>query len=435
VITTNGTLSNPIFKRSCPTILRHALMKTLPIVLCLFYSIVLSAGEPPKPRNGEKLIVINDDGFSSFYSGRYRNAQDLRKRMLSYQDSQVAVFEWCIVAGSRVNFPSKEHELIGEGLTNYPRRGDKLAAETLMQMRTEGIDTLQTVADACHEAGMLCYGSMRMNGDYSAKAWDGTMSPFFNSDFWKEHEEFHQRSTGNEVLTRLSYAFPEVREFKLSIIREAVERNIDGINLDFQRHPTFFGHEEPMLKAFQERYQLDGRKVVAVDPRWDPIRAELMTEFIRATREILDQAGKKKGRHLGLSVRIDWKKYSNWGCDIQTWLAKGWLDYLVVGQYGLGGYEFDIAPFMKMAKGSGCAVLFGEECITDGHDTTAAEDKLIAAGKLKPKRRGSLTLEQLQSRAAQWYATGADGVHLFNVSAPAALKTLGSVTPAKKDSE
>lgn len=34
------------------------------------------AAEAPKPRNGEKIIFINDDGFSSFYSGR-RNPKRL----------------------------------------------------------------------------------------------------------------------------------------------------------------------------------------------------------------------------------------------------------------------------------------------------------------------------------------------------------------------
>jgi len=79
------------------------------------------------------------------------------------------------------------------------------------------------------------------------------------------------------------------------------------------------------------------------------------------------------------------------------------------------------------AAGAGCAVLFGEEGITSGHDTTAAEDKLIAAGKLVKPPRGVLSLSQLQSRAVRWYAAGADGVHLFNVGNIEAMKTVGSL--------
>lgn len=82
---------------------------------------------------------------------------------------------------------------------------------------------------------------------------------------------------------------------------------------------------------------------------------------------------------MTMASGIDWKKYATWGCDIESWLKEGMLDYLVVGQHGLGGYDFDIAPFVKMAMGSGCAVIFGEEATVKGHDVTAEEDRLIAA--------------------------------------------------------
>jgi hypothetical protein len=77
----------------------------------------------------------------------------------------------------------------------------------------------------------------------------------------------------------------------------------------------------------------------------------------------------------GLSARIDHREYAVLGCDIATWLKAGLLDYLVVGQRTLGGYEFDLAPFVQLARGAGtgCAVLFGEEGIVSGHDLTAAE--------------------------------------------------------------
>ena len=57
----------------------------------------------------------------------------------------------------------------------------------------------------------------------------------------------------------------------------------------------------------------------------------------------------------------------------------------------------------------------------------------IAAGRMAEPPRGVLSTEQLQARAARWYAAGADGVHLFNVGNMAAMKTLGSVKAAKRD--
>ena len=67
-----------------------------------------------------------------------------------------------------------------------------------------------------------------------------------------------------------------------------------------------------------------------------------------------------------------------------------------------------------MAKGTGCAVYFGEEAITAGHDRTPEEDKAIAAGKMKPPPSNHLSLRDYAARARKWYGMGADGIHIFN---------------------
>jgi hypothetical protein len=405
----------------------------LRLIAALFAGLVTLHAEAPKPRHGEKIIAINDDGFSAFYGGRYKSADDLRKQMLSFRDTQVAVFEWCISAGSRVNYPSKVSELVGDGVTEFGRRGDQLAAETLHRFAEEGVDTLKVVTDACHEAGMACYASLRMNGDYASKPTDDSLSRQLNSNFWRAHPEFRVRGMKGEDKTKLSYAYPEVRAFKLAILREAAARDIDGINLDFLRHPPFFGFDEPLKKAFRDKYQTDPATAPLEDPRWETLRAEMMTGFLRDVRQILDEESKRKGRHLGLSARIDWKDGKSLGCDVETWLHEGLLDYLTVAEHSLGGYEIDLAPFVRMAKRKGCAILFGEEAILSGHDRTAAEDKLIAEGKLAPPKRDHLTLEDYQARAARWYAAGADGIHLFNEGNHQVMSVLGSVkaAPAK----
>ena len=381
---------------------------------------------PPPPRGGAKLIVINDDGFSAFFSGRYKTAADLRSHVLTYRDTPVAVFEWCITSGSRVNFPTRTSELIGAGVTDYGRRGDQLAAETLRGLADAGVDTLEVVAAACHVAGLLCYATMRMNGDYAASAKDDSLSRQFNSDFWRAHPELRVRGPKGEDKTKLSYAFAEVRAFKLAILREAAVRDIDGIQLDFLRHPPFFGFEKPLVDAFQKKFGADPRTLPADDARWLALRAEIMTGFLRDVRQILDEAGRKKGRRLGLSARIDWREHRAVGCDVATWLNENLLDYLAIGQHSLGGYEFDLAPFVAMARGHGCAVLFAEEAILTGHDRTAAEDKLIAAGQMVAPTRNSLTVDQYRTRAARWYAAGADGLHIFNESDPKILRGLGA---------
>ena len=386
------------------------------------------AAEPPKPRNAEKLVVVNDDGFSAFFSGEYTSADDLRRKIRNFADTQVAVLEWCITAGSRVNFPARTSELVGTGVTEFPRRGDKLASETFRRLAAEGTDTLAVVAAACRETGIACYASVRMNGDYPA-GWMGAALPaMMNSDFWRAHPEFRVRDKAGADKTKLSYAFPEVRAFRLGLIREAAERDIAGVNLDFLRHPDFFGYDEPLVQEFQRRFGVDPRTVSATDRRWLDLRCEIMSGFLRDVRRVLDEAGQRRGQRLGLSARVDWKQSRNVGCDVETWLKEGLLDYLVVGQRSLGGYSFDLKPFVALARPSGCAVLFGEEAILTGNDLTPQEDKLVAEGKMAAPKRGMLTLEQYHARAARWFAAGADGLHLFNENRIDVLRSAVSPT-------
>ncbi len=411
--------------------IRRHLRATL-ILVCTAAGGMPTAAAPvaPPPRHAAKVIVVNDDGFSAFFNGSYKSVDDVRQRILGYRDTPLAVLEWCVTGGSRVNYPSRVTELIGEGLTTYPRRGDQQVYDTLRRIADGGVNLTQAVADACHEAGLLCYASMRMNGDY-AKSADGDLNQReFNSAFWWRHPEMRVRGPKGEDKTKLSYAFADVREFKLGILREVAACAIDGVNLDFLRHPPFLGYDEPLLRAFQEKYGEDARQVKTDDPRWLDLRAEVMTGFVRSVRALLDAAGVKQSRHLGLSVRVDWRELRSWGCDVERWIRAGWLDYVVVAQHGLGGYEFDLRPFVAMAAGTGCAVYFGEEALTSGHDLTAKEDRLLAAGAIARPRRGRLTTGQYAERAAKWYAMGADGVHLFNTHAAEDIRAAAG-RPAK----
>jgi hypothetical protein len=391
-------------------------MSTVTVVAIALLLGLIAAGGPASipTRNAPKIVVVNNDGFSDFFSGRFRSADDIHRCILAYRDTDVAILEWCVTSGSRVNYPSKASEIIGEGMTSFPRRGDQLASEMLQRLAGQGVDTLAVVCAAAHEAGVKCYASMRMNGDYPG-SWMGEGIPqMFNSNFWRRHPALRIRGPHGEDRTHLSYAFPEVREFKLSILREAAARDIDGINLDYLRHPDFFGYEEPMVKAFRDAYGEDPRELPADDPRWIALRCEIMTGFVRSVRALLDEAGRAKGRRLGLSARVDWRQHKQWGCDIERWMKEGLVDYVVLAQHSLGGYEFDLAPFVTMARGTGCAVLFGEEATTSGHDLTPEEDRAIAEGTMKPPQRGHLQLRDYCDRARRWYAQGADGVHVFN---------------------
>lgn len=396
-----------------------------------------------QPPQGPKRIILNDDGHGGFYGGRLNSTEGLRKHPERFRDTHLWIYQWGVMLGTKVNYPSKVSELCGEGApaeaVSQVRSGDRALLELLTRLRAEAVDTLQCVAQGCHDAGILCYVTIRANPCYPLKAagWpDGSMAHFYNARFWWDHPEFRIVLKSGTQHGNLSYAFPEVREMKLAILREVLQRDVDGIDIDFHRHPPVLGYEEPLVKGFQAEHGVDPKTLPDADERWLAFRCRGMTDFMREVRRAVDTAAKAKGRYLGVSVRVDHKQYRLWGCDVETWMKEGLIDMLVVGQYGLGGYTFDLTPFVKMAEGTGCLVFFSEEAITAGRDPTPQDEADKKAGKPPPPRSGILSVEDYCNRARNWYSQGATGIHLFNEGRVDVLKVLGDPalfpTPAAK---
>jgi hypothetical protein len=296
------------------------------------------------------------------------------------------------------------------------------------------VDSLSCVAQGCHDAGLLCYVTIRMNPCYHRKAsgWpDDSMARFYNARFWWEHLDCRirmKKEAGPPIAhANLSYAYPEVRGRWLAIIREVLQRDVDGVDLDFLRHPPLFGYEEPLVKAFQERYGTDPRTLPDNDARWLDLRCRIMTGWLREVRRAVDEVAKLKGRPLGISARIDHRYGKELGLDVAGWLREGLVDILEVGQHGMGGYELKLEPFVKMAAGTGCLVFAAEEACVEGRDPQPSDEAKAKEAKTTPPRSRQLTMDEYRDRARRWYAQGAAGIHTFNEGRLEVFRTLGEV--------
>ncbi|EDY17559.1 hypothetical protein CfE428DRAFT_4857 [Chthoniobacter flavus Ellin428] len=421
--------------------MKHALHTLTAVLLAPLAA--LHAADPDRiaPLTAPKRLILNDDGHNGFYTGRLKDAATLREVPQRMRGTQVGIYQWGVTLGTKVNYPSRIAELCGEGISTETlaavRDGDRTLAGLLQKLRADGVDTLQCIAEGCHAADMQCYASVRMNAVYPLKAngWVGdSMARFFNSKFWWDHPEWRVRSRDGREQPSLSYAFPEVRARVLGIVREVLERDVDGVDLDFLRHPPCFGYEESLVKGYQDRFHLDPQTIPDDhDERWLHYRAELMTGLLREIRQAVDEAAKKKGRPLGLSARIDHANYLLWGCDVDVWLQERLLDILVVSQHGLGGWDFDLRPFVQKAKGTGCAVYLGEEATIAGRDPTPGDVAKLKPGEKAPATATTMTEAMWFERARHWYEQGAAGIHIFNGAPPSVLKYLGD-PPAKQPS-
>jgi len=153
-------------------------------------------------------------------------------------------------------------------------------------------------------------------------------------------------------LEKASYAFPEVQEFMLSLIREVAENfDVDGINLGWIRGPQFVGYETPVIRDFKEEYDEDPRNLDDNDIRIQRLRARYLTDFTGKVRRLLNEVGSKRARKIELSAWV-FSPETNlfYGLDVETWLKEGLLDSII----GSGTKEF-----IETAKTHHCKFYLG----------------------------------------------------------------------------
>ena len=254
----------------------------------------------------------------------------------------------------------------------------------------QDIDPVQALLEAAHEAGIDFFAGMRMNDVHHAQ-WD------WHPRFWIEHPEFRIgdqpeyrmprvgfRAPGGQFQSQIDdrlpaafdYIHDEVRAYMLAQIEEMARAyDVQGIELDFTRHPFFFKPSEV-----------------------DAGRGK-MTEFVAAVREGLDRVGSESGRGLVIEARVPPTVESCWriGLDVRGWMAAKSVDILTVAPYWHPDFNMPVEEFVDAAEGTGCKIFasfeLAEFAVLENADATA---KVVRAAAL-----------------AYWKA-GAAGMHVFN---------------------
>jgi len=372
-------------------------------------ALVQAAGKPTAARR----VIIHSDGFSGFFSGGYSTKEKLQRVINRFADSRIYSFDWCVGPSSTFTYDTKIGTIFGSNVEKFWRRGDKRAAEAVQRLIAGGDDPLRVVVNQAHERGVRINATLRMNANYS-----GDPAKIFNGEFYWQHLECRILDKKGKPRPHLSYAYSVVRDFRLSIIREAAGYGVDGIHLNFLRHPPFFGFDPPLVEAFQERYGLHPLEH-ATDERWYRLRADVMTDFIRRVRAALDELGKKTGKRLTLSATMEYHNYLEQGLDVERWVREGLVDLISPGIHGLGGIYFPIDKFTAMVKGTNCKLFPMLECTIKGHDPTPESER----GEIVYESE-RMTLNRFRRRFLELHREGAEGVYPFNGGTPRLVNTL-----------
>ena len=193
---------------------------------------------------------------------------------------------------------------------------------------------------------------------------------------------------------------PEVRDYIVRIFEDVCQRyDIDGVELDFIRHPLFF------------RPNLDGLPA-------EPQHVAMMTDMVRRIRAVTERESMKRGRPILVTARapLSVKSCMDIGLDIQTFLEEDLMDIMIAGQ-----------DYIQMAVASSL-----KDVVDLGHEHQVPVYALL--GPATPFKLYRYDHRAWRAAAMNRFHWGADGIYFFNLF-PAApderFGQLGSVESLK----
>jgi len=324
-------------------------------------------------KDRKRRIIYNDDSDQQYegYEGYKYVITDeqsfIDARTTPTFDTHVDTYSWCV--GNGCEPPWKGTSRLRACLGSYEHVND-------------------VIVEACHAKGMEVWASLRMNDihdSFMANCYEETNDPLK-----AEHPEYliepeKSRSLTNDVTERFlwsafNFARPEVREYRLNYIRKnAAAHDFDGYELDFSRFVWNFPLGE------------------------DRRDAPLMTQLIRDVRKSLSKIGKKRKRPYTFAVHVmDSPRTSlELGQDVETWLAEGLVDVIVMGM-GYMPYVMPVAQWVELGKRYGVPVYPSVNTNTYG----TGWEKLHGRPMLH---------EAVRASSAYYWQQGADGLYLFNL--------------------
>lgn len=333
-----------------------------------------------------RRLIANNDGCDALYFPKdkeptAKNFIDWRTAVLA--GSQVGTVSYCSISSG---FGFFTHDTkVGAVLTRQPADYG-LRPETrniTADLIRQGTDTLRAVTDFAHAHGLESFWSMRMNDTHDVE--HRPEKPYLLFPPWKvAHPGMlvgdHLKRTPHGRWSSVDYARAEVRDLAFRFIEEVCrDYDVDGVELDFFRHLCYFKSTANGGKASAE-------EVAA------------MTDLMRRIRTMTEEIGLKRQRPILVTMRLpDSTGYAlDMGFDLETWLKDGLMDILVTTDY------FRLNPW--------------QHSIALGHRHGVKVYPALTDPRVKGETRFlRISDPAYRARAANAWASGADGLYLFNL--------------------
>ncbi len=305
---------------------------------CLAISLTGAArATSPLPDFG---ALYNGDGDVMYgYLNTTQNTTYIDNLFEPLRNTPIKTVSWSIACGSDImNYPTQVANNFGWRTTSYDSSPDWANRISFGRAwAQQGYDPVMVTANKVKSMGKYFIPSYRMNDDHFVV--DPYNYPLTGS-FWLNNTNKTigtSPMSGYDYSNLLSYAYPEVRNYRLSIINEAIDRyaNVsDGFELDFNRVQIFFS------------------------PGTAQTNAPLITSMVQQVRQKLDQVAASTGRPQYLFVRVPPAMANNqWaGLEVDKWIQQRLVDVVLPSQLQTLAHDMPIAPFVSDAQASGAKV-------------------------------------------------------------------------------
>lgn len=357
-----------------------------------------AAGEEPEARSGGKhRFILSNDGGS--LAGPVLEAPIgveglVQLAIEPLRDTQINTLFWQLGTDPYMGTPSHRlsdyysHQtevgaIWGTESPSFHSAGLWRIRENAKRLMEAGTDPVAVVVEQGRRAGLEVFVCMRVNDVHDARLEGGVEDPLM-SPVKKRHPDWLLGEEGTRR-TAYNFALPQVRQYKLGLAREAIEKyDLDGLDWDFCRHPFLFPQGQ----------EAEG--------------APLLTELLGEIRRSLDEKGERVGRRLSLSVRVPGSldEVLEQGMDVRSWLSKGLLDLLIVGYQPGNKHRLPVEEYAEAARGTGTQI------VAQGLGLFQQPRPLSA--KLIWNEKDYYTPEMCRAVAAAHYRAGAQGIFVFN---------------------
>jgi hypothetical protein len=338
----------------------------------------MKAWRKPAADRPRRIIYNNDGNEPIKHMTRPSVEEFLKSRTSGLEGTQVGSIFYC----TSDSFGTFKHLTKAGQL--YTLRMEPNPNNQLQAMAEQGLDSLKIITDFGKKHGIEVFWSFRMNDVHDNKPTGYSRARFLFNKLKTGHPEYLMGTLTNRPKhghwSAVDYGRQEIRGLAFRYAEEVCRNyDVDGVELDFFRHPVFF------------------RSTTQGKPATDEERAE-MTGLVRRIRNLADEVGKKRGRPILIAVRVpDSVEYCHAiGLDIERWMAGDLIDLLVVSSYfQLNDWDYSAALAHK----------YGVKAYP------SLDEPRVQDNAAKNMRSTNLAY---RGRAANVWSAGADGVYMFN---------------------